>query len=127
MKTRIILAVVVVANAFGNVLLSYGMKREGDISALPAPELMGAAVRALFHPWVAAGVLLLIIFFLARATALSWADLSYVLPATAVGYILVALLSYLFLHESLNAARWAGTVLIACGVMLVTRTEVRTT
>ena len=121
------LAVVVLANAFGNVLLSYGMKLEGDISALPPPELMGAAVRALFHPWVAAGVLLLIVFFLARATALSWADLSYVLPATAVGYVLVAVLSYFLLHESLNPARWAGTVLIACGVLLVTRTEVRTT
>jgi len=126
-KTRIILAVVVASNALGNVMLSHGMKQFGDISMLPPLEIAAAGVRALFHPWVSAGVLLLIVFFLSYITALSWADLSYVLPATALGYILVALLSHFLLHEAIGAARWAGTGLIALGVMLVTRTEVRTT
>ena len=127
MKTRIILAVVILCNAVGDVALSYGMKQVGDISNLPFPQLAAAAIRALFQPWVALGVLLLIVYIVSFATVLSWADLSYVIPATAMGYILVALLSYGVLHESLNAPRWAGTVLIALGVMLVTRTEVRTT
>jgi drug/metabolite transporter (DMT)-like permease len=126
-KTRIILGVVIISNAVGDVSLSYGMKQVGDISALPLPQLAGAAIKALFHPWVALGVVLLTIFIVSFATALSWADLSYVLPATAVGYILVAFLSHWVLHESLNGPRWAGTALIAVGVMLVARTEVRTT
>ncbi len=127
MKTRILLAVAVLSNALGNVALSYGMKQVGDISALPPFEMAVQAVRALFHPWVAAGVALLIVFFITYSTALSWADLSYVLPATAAGYILVALLSRFVLNESLNAARWTGTGFIACGVMMVARTGVRTT
>ena len=127
MKTRIILAVVVLTNALGNVMLSYGMKQLGDISTLPPPQMLGAGIRALFYPWVGAGVLVLILFQLSYMTALSWADLSYVLPATAVSYIVVALLARFALHEALDVARWTGTALIALGVMLVARTEVRTT
>ncbi len=127
MKTRIILAAVVLTNAAGNAMLSHGMKQVGDISALPPLGILAAGIRALFYPWVAAGVLLMILFLFSYMTALSWADLSYVLPATAVGYILVALLARFVLHESLDAPRWAGTVLIALGVGLVARTEVRTT
>ena len=127
MKTRIILAVIIISNAVGDVSLSYGMKRVGNISALPLPQMASAAVQALFHPWVALGVILLIIFLISFATALSWADLSYVLPSTAVGYILIALLAHWVLQENLNPARWMGTALIAVGVLLVSRTEVRTT
>ena len=127
MKTRIILAVVVLTNAVGNVMLSYGMKQLGDISTLPPLQMLGAGIRALFYPWVGAGVLVLILFQLSYMTALSWADLSYVLPATAVSYIVVALLARFALHEALDLARWTGTALIVLGVMLVARTEVRTT
>jgi uncharacterized membrane protein len=127
LKTRIILAVIILSNAVGNVSLSYGMKQVGDISALPLTQMAGAAVRALFHPWVALGVALLIVFLVSFATALSWADLTYVLPATAIGYVLIALLAHWVLQESLNPARWTGTLLIAFGVLLVSRTEVRTT
>jgi len=127
LKTRIILAVIIISNAVGDVSLSYGMKKVGNISALPLPQMASAAVQSLFHPWVALGVILLSIFLISFATALSWADLSYVLPSTAVGYILVALLAHWVLQENLNPARWMGTALIAVGVLLVSRTEVRTT
>ncbi len=127
MKTRVLLAVVVVCSAFGSVLMSYGMRHVGDISRLPPPQLLEAAIGALFTPWVAAGVLLEICYFLGYTTALSRADLTYVLPTTAVGYILVAALSRVFLHEEVHASRWAGTALIAFGFILVARTEVRTT
>ena len=121
------LAVVVLSSALGNAALSYGMKQIGDLSGLAPLDMMRAGIAALFHPWVAAGVVLLIVFFLSYTTALSWADLSYVLPSTAASYILVAILSRFLLHESLDGWRWTGTGLIALGVMLVSRTEVRTT
>ena len=121
------LAVVVLTSALGNAALSYGMKQVGDLSGLAPLDMMRAGIAALFHPWVALGVVLLIVFFLSYTTALSWADLSYVLPSTAASYVLVAILSRFLLHESLDGARWTGTALIALGVMLVSRTEVRTT
>ena len=57
----------------------------------------------LFNPWVALGVLLLILWLISQMTLLSWADLSYVLPVTSVGYVLVALVGRFFLHEQITA------------------------
>ena len=126
MKTRIILAVTVAESVAGNLALGHGMKLVGDVSKLPPMRMAVASVAALFNPWVAVGVILLIAWFLTYTTALSWADLSYVVPTTAIGYVITALLSHFLLHEALSPARWAGTVLIAAGVMLVARTDVST-
>lgn len=73
----------------------------------------------LFQPWVALGVALLILWQLSRLTLLSWADLSYVLPVTSVGYVVVALIGKLLLSEAITPRRWAGIVLIMAGVALV--------
>lgn len=78
------------------------------------------ALAAVFTPWVAVGILFLIGFFACYLTALSFADLTYVLPATSVGYILMALLARFFLHEQISPARWSGIVLISVGVGVVT-------
>jgi drug/metabolite transporter (DMT)-like permease len=50
---------------------------------------------------------------------LSWADLSYVLPVTSVGYVVVALIGRFLLNEEITVKRWAGIVLIMAGVALV--------
>jgi len=76
-------------------------------------------IGALFQPWVALGVVLLIVWQLSRMALLSWADLSYVVPVTAVGYVVVALLGRIFLDERITMARWVGIVLIVAGVALV--------
>jgi len=126
-KTKVALAIVILSSAIGNVLLSKGMKQLGDISRLPPAEMLAAALGAMLSPWVAAGVLLLITFFISYLTVLSWADLSYVLPATAPGYLLLAALSWWLLGEQITPWRWVGTVLIVAGVALVAPTPVRTT
>lgn len=113
----LILAVVTLTGAFGDTLLSIGMKRFGPVP-LARPELM---IRALFSPWVAGGVLLLLAFFASYLTALSWADLTYVLPATSFGYAVIALVSKLWLHEQISPARWMGIALIVAGVGFVAR------
>lgn len=127
MKTKVALLIVIFANAIGNVFLSKGMKHLGDISHLPPGRMLAAAVAALATPWVALGVLLLLTFFVSYLTVLSWADLSYVLPATAPSYLVLAALSYWLLGEHVTAWRWLGTALVVAGVALVSRTEVRTT
>ena len=82
-----------------------------------------ALIEALFHPWVAAGVALLIVWTFAHMALLSWADLSYVMPVTAIGYVVTAFAGKFFLGESVSAMRWAGIVLITAGVTLVGRTS----
>jgi drug/metabolite transporter (DMT)-like permease len=78
-----------------------------------------AYVQALASPFVAVGVALLILWVLTRMILLSRSDLSFVLPATALGYVLNAIFAVVFLNESLSAYRWAGTLLIFAGAALV--------
>jgi len=110
-KTAIFAALVVVTNVSGNFFLKRGMPAD-----LPSPL---AYIGVLFRPWVALGVSLLIVWLLSRMALLSWADLSYVVPVTAIGYVLVALTGRLFLNERISPTRWAGIVLIMAGVSLV--------
>jgi len=101
----------------GDVLLKRGMQDFGAVN-LHHPLHV---IAALANPWVLAGIVCLTGFFASYLTALSWHDLSYVLPATAMGYVVVALLSRYFLHEQVSGWRWAGILLISCGVGFVTR------
>jgi len=103
--------------------LAHGMKRVGDVAQLPLSRTATAALMALFTPWVAVAVVLLVTCTITYTIALSWADLSYVVPTTAIGYVLTVLLSRFVLHESISPTRWVGTALIACGVILVARTR----
>ncbi|MEO8373532.1 MAG: EamA family transporter, partial [Candidatus Solibacter sp.] len=69
----------------------------------------------------ALGVVLLVLWQLSRMALLSWADLSYVVPVTSVGYVVVALIGKVLLDEDITGRRWAGIVLIMAGVALVGR------
>ena len=93
-------------------MLSHGMKQTGSISL---NHLQGV-IFALLNPWVAIGILLLLAFFATYMTALSWADLTYVLPATSFGYVLLALVAKFLLHEQVSPMRWLGIALITGGV-----------
>jgi uncharacterized membrane protein len=117
-KTRLLVPVVILSNVLGNFFLSRGMKGGGGDSFLLA---------AFLNPWVVLGVSLLILWTLSRMALLSWADLSYVLPVTALGYVLTVLMGKVFLAEQVSAGRWAGVALIVLGVFLVSDTPIRTT
>ena len=121
MKTAVVLTIAILANSLGNVFLSEGMQYFQPTSASVPGWLVQAASHVTTSPWMIAGVLLLIVFLAAYLAALSWADLSFVLPATAPAYILTAVLAAAFLHEAISPARWAGTVLIVAGTVLVAR------
>jgi len=110
-----ILGLVAVCAPLGDTCLSRGMTALPSISIAHA----GALIAAVFTPWVAAGIALLICFFACYLTALSWADLTFVLPATALGNVLVALLSRFWLQEPISLERWAGIALITIGVSFV--------
>jgi drug/metabolite transporter (DMT)-like permease len=110
----ILLAVMLTASV-GDTLLSHGMTQVGPVSVAH----LGMLLVAIGNPWVIAGILCLLGFFASYLTALSWADLTFVLPSTAFGYVVVALLSKFWLHETVSAYRWAGIVLIVCGVGFV--------
>src|ERR1700681_198816 len=98
LRKYIVLPGVTLFAAAGDSMLSHGMKQVGSISL---NHLQGV-IFAILNPWVAIGILLLLAFFSTYMTALSWADLTYVLPATSLGYVLLALVARFLLHEHVS-------------------------
>src|SRR5579859_99383 len=96
-------------------MLSHGMKQTGNISL----HHLQSVILAVRNPWVAVGIVLLLAFFASYMNALSWADLTYVLPATSLGYVLLALVAKFALHEQVSPMRWIGIALITGGVGFV--------
>src|ERR1700679_2057861 len=114
-RQYMILGLVALCAPLGDTCLSRGM------TTLPALSLAHplTLVAAGFSPWIALGIALLIGFFASYLTALSWADLTFVLPATAFGNVIVALFARFWLHEPISLERWAGIALITLGVGFV--------
>jgi uncharacterized membrane protein len=118
----LILVIVMVTASLGDALLKRGMSQMGPAD-LHRPALL---LHALANLNIIAGILLLIGFFASYMTALSWADLTFVMPATAFGNVMVALLGRFWLHETLSVSRCLGILLITCAVGFVANGPART-
>lgn len=122
MKVLSLVIAVTLLNAIGNLCLAWGMKHAAiRVSLNPFGYL-----RDMLNPFVALGSCLLILWLLTRMALLSWADLSFVLPVTAFGYFLAALLGKIFLQEDISGAQWLGTCLIFAGIAMVGGTSEKT-
>jgi len=117
----VLLATVCVA--VGETLLSVGMKQVESSGRAGA----GFLVDAITNRFVVGGTLLMMAYFGLYAKALGLADISFVLPITALSYLIVALLARYWLHENVTPTRWMGTLLICVGVVVVAFGERGTT
>ena len=123
LKTFLLILVMVIAGPLGNVLLSKGMKQAGGVIIWPPLEAWHTALRVLSARPLWLGVASLLTFFLANILVLSWADYSYVQPASSVAYGISALLGYLMLGEPVSPLRWLGIAVICLGVFVVGQTD----
>jgi uncharacterized membrane protein len=121
-RTPLVLILAMVAQVAGNLFLSKGMKQISSSSQTETSSLLGIASQLVGSPYVWTGVLLLIVFFLLFTALLSWADLSFVLPASSFGYVLNVAMAHYFLLEPVSMARWCGTGVIVAGVIMVAMT-----
>jgi uncharacterized membrane protein len=123
LKTKLLTVFVVATNVLGNFSMSWGMKHQTAELGL-SPFIY---IRLIFTPWVLLGTALLILWLLSRMTLLGWADLSYVLPVTSIGYVLSAVLGKVFFGEQVTWQRWLGTAFIVVGIVFVGLTTANTT
>lgn len=126
-KTYVLLILMIGAGSIGDVLLSKGMKEIGAVDDWSFAALWNVFLQTFTSPTIWLGIASLILFFLCYILVLSWADFSYVLPASATSYAIVPLLGYLVLGEVVSSLRWTGVALICCGVALVGLTPHTTT
>jgi ceramide glucosyltransferase len=119
MLTALMVLMVVLSNSAGDVLLTRGMKQTGDVSAVKRRKIPATIRRIAGNPNVLLGVACLAVSFFSFLTVLSWANLSFVVPATAIVYGVTVLGARFFLKEQIDPVRWAGTLLVCLGVALV--------
>lgn len=116
-RKYLVLVGVTIFASIGDSLLAHGMRLSGGVSLNHLSHIFLMVA----NPWIALGILFLLAFFACYMMALSWADLTYVLPATSLGYVLLALIARFILHEHVSTARWVGILFISAGVGFVTQ------
>jgi hypothetical protein len=126
-KTFLLILMIVVFAPLGNVLLGKGMKTVGPATHWTVADLWTVFVSICSSGYIWLGVASLMTFFVAYMLVLTWADYSYVQPASSFSYAMVALLGYLLLGEVISPLRWFGIAVICLGVLIVGHTPPRTT
>jgi drug/metabolite transporter (DMT)-like permease len=119
MMTALMIALVVLGGSVGDVFITKGMKQVGEISTLDGRELLRIARRTLANRWFLVGLFFMAVSFFSFVAVLSWADLSLVLPATSISFVITTVGAKLFLQERINLSRWVGIVLVCIGVALI--------
>jgi drug/metabolite transporter (DMT)-like permease len=119
MKTFLAVLVLTLSDTAGNVFVTRGMKRLGDVSILKPSEILGIVRRAVVNGALLFGIFCMAVAFFCLLALLSWDNLSFVLPATALGPALSVVGAKYVLKERVSASRWFGTMFICLGVALI--------
>jgi drug/metabolite transporter (DMT)-like permease len=117
----------VIAGPIGNLLIAKAMKQTGPIKYWPPSELLHVFLKVFGGLTIWAGIACLIAFIVSFMLALSLADYSYVQPAAAFSYVMIALLGVFVLGETVSPLHWAGIAVICLGVSFIRGTPPRTT
>ena len=117
--TWLTVAGVVISDALGNMALRHGMDRIGDVTLCRAHEIPNLLIRIIRNPMLVLGVGCIAVAFLLFVALLSWADLSFALPATALSSVVNALGARWILKENISLGRWIGVLFICCGAILL--------
>ena len=119
MITALLIGLVVLGGSAGDVLITKGMKELGEISTLNARRLLGVFVSAITNRYFLMGVFCMAVSYFSFLGALRLADLSLVLPATSISFVIATLGARFFLKETISPVRWAGILLVCIGVALI--------
>ena len=116
-KWKVVLAMflAVIAVSVGEAMVAKGMKQSAAANA----SASSAYFRGFLSPQALIGMVLMAAYFALYALSLQWADMSFVLPLTALSYLLGTLLAKYYLGETVTTTRWAGTLIITLGVIVV--------
>lgn len=123
LQTAIMVIIIVLTNAVGEVSIAKGMRQIGEISTLHVGELLKIAWRVLTNKFFALGLALMTLNFFVFLALLSSADLSLVVPATSLGFVIKTFAAKIFLKERISRERLIGTLLVCVGVALISLPE----
>ncbi len=118
-RAALMLAVLVFGSTGGEIAITHGMKAVGEPARLRPMAVLGFLRRAVRNGWFWAGVPLMALSFYSLLLLLSWEPISFVIPASALSYVVGTFGAKYILGEEISVARWAGVLLVCAGVALV--------
>jgi len=110
---------IVVFGTTGEIFMSRAMKETGEVKDFRPAALIESIFRALRVRWMWFGVGMMAIGFFSLLAVLSFENVSFVVPVTALSYVVGALGGRFFLGERVSLQRWIGILLVCAGVTLV--------
>jgi multidrug transporter EmrE-like cation transporter len=119
--TAIFLLLLVCCSTGGEIAIAKGAKEVGEPASLRPLDLLRFLRRVMRTSWLLLGIILMAISFYALLLLLSWQPVSFVIPSSALSYVVGTLGAKYFLHEQISGSRWAGILLVCVGVALVAK------
>jgi transporter family protein len=119
MKTALMILLIVLATSAGEVFVAQALKQVGEISTLRPSALLRLGKQVSINRSFLLGSFFIAISFVAFLAVLSWADVSYTVPATSLSFVISTLGARLILKEKINLLRWTGTILVFLGIALI--------
>jgi bacterial/archaeal transporter family protein len=119
MIIALLIALVVLGGSAGDLFITKSMKQLGEISTLHFGRLLQIAGRAITNRYFLTGLFFMAVSYFSFLGALRLADLSLVLPATSISFVITTIGARLFLKETISPMRWAGILLVCVGVALI--------
>lgn len=118
-STILLLAILICGSTGGEIAITYGMKATGEPERLRPKELLVFLGRAVCSGWFWLGIPLMALSFYSLLVLLSWQPVSFVIPVSALSYVVGTLGAKYILKENVSRARWAGVILVCIGVAMV--------
>jgi drug/metabolite transporter (DMT)-like permease len=110
---------IIVVGTGGELCLGRAMKQTGELEKFRPGAVLSLLGRALRVKWIWIGVAMMAAAFFSLLLLLSFEDVSFVFPVTALSYLVGALGGIFFLGERVSWQRWVGIALVCVGVTLV--------
>lgn len=104
--------------SLGQLLLKLGAKKLGNLN-LTGHTLLKEILQTITTPEIFSGLAFFSISCLLWIKVLTKFELSYAYPMVSLGYVGVAVLSYIFLNESISLNKILGIGIIITGVVVI--------
>lgn len=121
-KTWLAIATIVLTDSAGDLLLAKGMKKVGEVKIKSVKQVLKMIKQIITNTFIISGVICQATGLIVFVSALSWADISLVRPATSLGYIVSMIGAKYILHETIKPIRLIGTIIIGIGVAFLSMT-----
>jgi drug/metabolite transporter (DMT)-like permease len=118
-RNVLIVFLIVLAGTGGEMAVGRAMKEIGEVMTFTPRVILGVVRRALLRPWMWVGLGMMALAFFSLLMLLSWENVSFAVPVTALSYVIAALGAKFLLGEQVSASRWTGVVFVCIGVALV--------